>query len=235
MRALQLRTLAVVVGLALAPWTWVVANTAYMLAIRDGGDDSDGASGLALMAAHPTLGHVSVLAVMVGGILVVPAVLGFYRIAGDRAGVVVGGGLMVAGYICYAGIGASSALQQTMADYGGPVDDFAAVIDASYADPWTLWTFLLFVLGNLVGTLLLAGGLWRSRTTPRWVPVAIAAWPVLHVVGLVALPNEVPQVVGAVLQALGFGRCALVLARGGPRTDRAEHVIPPGRTPAGAR
>lgn len=45
--------------------------------------------------------------------------------------------------------------------------------------------------------------------------VAIGVWPVLHVLGLVFLPNEVPQVVGAVSMAVGFAGCALALLRRG--------------------
>ena len=39
------------------------------------------------------------------------------------------------------------------------------------------------------------------------------AWPPLHVVGLAFFGNEVPQVIGAVLQAIGFAGCAVVLLR----------------------
>ena len=73
--------------------------------------------------------------------------------------------------------------------------------------------FALFALGNLVGTLLLAIGLLRSRAVPVWAAVGILLWPVLHVVGLAFFGNEVPQVVGAITQAIGFGACALVLLR----------------------
>lgn len=215
MRARRLRDVTVVAGLALAPWCWVVANTAYMFSIRDGGSDEDGAGTIELMAAHPSLTRTAVVAVVIGGILVVPAVLGFYRLAGDRLAVVTGGGLMAAGYICYGGIGASGFLQLAMAEHGGPASDFAAAIDASMTDPWSMWTFLLFVLGNLVGTLVLAIGLWRSHVAPTWVPVAILCWPLLHVFGLAFMPNEVPQVVGAILQACAFGACALLVHRDG--------------------
>lgn len=75
------------------------------------------------------------------------------------------------------------------------------------------WAFLLFVLGNLVGTLVLAIGLLRSGSAPRWAALAIASWPPLHVLGLALLPNEGPQVVGATLQALGFAGCAVALWR----------------------
>ena len=56
-----------------------------------------------------------------------------------------------------------------------------------------------------------AVGLLRSRAVPVWAALGIAAWPPLHVVGLVFFGNEVPQVIGAVLQAVGFAGCAGVL------------------------
>jgi hypothetical protein len=216
MKALRLRKASVIVGLALVPWCWVVANTAYMLAIRDGGSDQDGASTIALMAAHPGLTRMSLTAALIGGILIVPAVLGFFRLAGDRLAVVIGGGLMVAGYVCYAGVAATGLLQLAMAEHGGPVADFAAAIDASMADPWGMWTFLLFILGNLGGTTTLAIGLWRAHVTPTWVPIGLLCWPALHVFGLIAMPNEVPQVVGAVIQACAFVACARYVAAAEP-------------------
>ncbi|GAA1626760.1 hypothetical protein [Georgenia ruanii] len=214
-RARRLRDLVVVVGLVLAPWCWVVANTAYMVAIRDGGSDEDGAASLALAAEYPGLMRVAAVAVILGGILVVPAVAGFYRLAGDRLAVVIGGGLMAAGYICYGGVGPTTLLQIAMAEHGGPVADFAAAIDAGMADPWGMWPFLLFVLGNLGGTLVLAIGLWRGRVAPTWVPVALMCWPLLHVLGLIFMRNEVPQVVGAIIQAAGFAACARLVHRAG--------------------
>lgn len=101
-----------------------------------------------------------------------------------------------------------------MAEHGGDPDLFASVIDAGQADLTTLWVFLLFVLGNLVGTTIVGVGLLLSRQVPRWAAVGILCWPPLHVIGLVFFGNEIPQVVGAVLQALGFLGCAITLARG---------------------
>ena len=90
--------------------------------------------------------------------------------------------------------------------------DYAAVIDASQAEPWTTWVFLMFVAGNLVGTTLFAIGLLRSRAVPVWAALCILAWPPFHVIGLAVFGNEIPQVIGAVLQALGFAGCAAVLS-----------------------
>jgi hypothetical protein len=216
-----------VLGMLLAPWGFVITNLCYALAIRDGGNDSTGAEAIAVFGAHPTLVRVGVTAGMIGCILLVPAVSGLFRLApsgqvrGGRA-VLVGGSLMIAGYICYFAVLQSSFVVLAMAELGGDPSRFAAAIDTSQADPWPLWVFGLFVLGNLVGTTVLAIGLLRSRAVPIWAAIAIGLWPPLHVLGLVIFGNEVPQVIGAVLQALGFGGCGVVLAtRPQPSPDLA--------------
>ena len=150
---------------------------------------------------------------MIGWLLIVPAVLGALRLAPESWAAMGGGSLMIAGYICYFGVLASNFLVIAMAQRGGPLADYAAVIDASQAHPSTTWVFLLFVLGNLGGTLVFALGLIRSRAVPVWAAVSIMLWPPLHVIGLAVFGNEVPQVIGAVLQALGFAGAALGLLR----------------------
>ncbi|MFT4166566.1 MAG: hypothetical protein QM650_15105 [Microlunatus sp.] len=212
MRAGALGHWALVAGMLLAPWGFAITNLCYAVAIRGGGSDSTGAESIALFGAHPTLVRVGVTAGMIGCILLVPAVLGLFRLAPASTAVLVGGSLMIAGYICYFAVLHSSFIVVAMAGLGGDPTRFAAAIDASQADPWPLWVFLVFVLGNLVGTLVLAIGLLRSRAVPTWAAIAIGLWPPLHVIGLVFFGNEVPQVIGAVLQALGFAGCALVLA-----------------------
>ena len=99
-----------------------------------------------------------------------------------------------------------------MAEHGGPLADYAAVIDASQSDPWTAWVFPIFIVGNLLGTLLFAIGLLRSRTVPVWPPILIMLWPPLHVSGLI-IGGEVLEVLGAVLQAIGFAGIAAAVLR----------------------
>lgn len=102
-----------------------------------------------------------------------------------------------------------------MAERGGPLADYAALIDTGQGDPWTVWVFPIFVLGNLLGTLLFAIGLLRSRAVPAWSAILIMLWPPLHVIGLI-IGGEVLEVIGAVLQAIGFaGIAAAVLRRPG--------------------
>jgi hypothetical protein len=197
----------------LAPWGFVVTNAAYAWAIRDGGGDASGAEALALAGAYPVLLRVGLVAGLLGCLLLVPAVLGAFRLAPASRLVLAGGSLMIAGYVCYFGVLASNFSILAMAERGGPIADYAAVIDASQSDSWSTWVFLLFIAGNLIGTLVFAIGLLRSRAVPVWAAVGILLWPPLHVIGLAVVGNEVPQVIGAVLQAFGFAGCAAVLLR----------------------
>ena len=200
-------------ALVLAPWGFLVANGAYAWAIRNGGSDETGADALALSAAHPLLLRVVLVAGMVGCLLLVPAVLGAFRLAPTSRLVLAGGSLMIAGYVCYFGVLTTSFGTIAMAERGGPMAIYAAVIDASQADPFAGWIFPLFIVGNLLGTALFAMGLLVSKSVPAWAALGILMWPVLHVVGLIFFGNEVPQVIGALLQVIGFAGCAAVLLR----------------------
>ena len=118
---------------------------------------------------------------MLGCLLLVPAVLGVFRLAPTSRLVLAGGSLMIAGYIGYFAVLNGSLTTLAMAEHGEPVETFAAVLDASQAEPWGAVVFLLFVVGNLIGTALLAVGLLVSRAVPVWAAVGILAWPPLHV------------------------------------------------------
>lgn len=202
------RRVGTALAMVLAPWGFVITNASYAWAIRDGGSDATGADALALAGGYPVLLRVGLVAGMLGCLLLIPAVLGAFRLAPTSRLVLAGGSLMIAGYVCYFGVLGTNFTILAMAERGGPLAEYAAVIDASQADPWSTWVFLLFVAGNLLGTLLFAVGLLRSRAVPVWAALGILLWPPLHVIGLALFGNEVPQVIGAVLQALGFVGCA---------------------------
>jgi hypothetical protein len=197
-------------GLAVALWTGpaalAVTNFLYAMATRDGGSDETGAEALKLAADHPTAARALLAFGLVGSILMVPVALGAVRLIGQRAARLgfIGGTLMAAGYICYFGILLSNPIIVSMAEHGGPLGDFAAVIDDSQGAAYAFWPFPLFVLGNLVGTFILGLALLRSRVVPVWAAAGVMAWPPLHILGLFVLGNEWPEVVGAVIQAIAF-------------------------------
>ncbi len=209
------RRVAGAVALVVAPWGFVAANSAYAWATRNGGDDFSGAHALALTEKHASSLEVAVLSAMIGCLLVVPALLAAMRLLRDSAPrlSLFAGASMILGYMCYFGVLTPNFTTLAMAAHGGPMKDYAAVIDASSSYGSAAFMFILFAFGNLIGTLLLAIAVFRSRgVVPAWAAVLIAMWPVLHVTGLIA-GSAWFEVTGAVLQAVGFAALAGVVLR----------------------
>lgn len=203
-----MRRVGTALAMILAPWGFVVANACYAVATRHGGSDETGSAALALVRSEPTLMRVAVTAAMIGCVLITPAILGamaLTRIRANRLGFVAGA-LMIGGYVAYFGVAMSDLTMQAMAARGGPMGDYAAVLDAA-SNATTPW-FVLFAAGNLLGTLLLGIALLRARTAPVWAGAALCCWPVLHVTGLIA-GTEWFEVAGAVIQAAGFAALAV--------------------------
>ena len=120
--------------------------------------------------------------------------------------------LMVLGYICYFGVSFSN--YDTVALATGHVDA-AVALAASPSQTWGLAFFLLFVLGNLGGTLLLGlaailGG--RRVGVPRWAGILILGWPVGHIVNI-AGGGEWFAVAGDVLEVIGLTLVAAAALR----------------------
>lgn len=207
----RVRRIAGAAALVVAPLGPLLANTGYAWATRHGGSDATGAEALALATGNTTLLRVVLVAALVGCLLLVPAVIAGMRLTRPRAPwlSLTGGSLMIGGYVCYFGVVMTNFDVLAMVEVGGPDGTFARVLDASSADPATLWVFLLFVVGNLLGTALFGVALLRSRAVPVLAAIGVLAWPVLHVTGLVA-GSEWFEVTGAALQAAGMTVTAVV-------------------------
>jgi len=149
---------------------------------------------------------------MVGSLLMVPAVLGAMRLVRVRAAWLglIGGVLMIGGYICYFAMVFQSFTTTAMALRGGPLADYVAVLDATAHYPLTVWVIPLFILGNIVGTFLLGLALLRARAVPAWAAYGVMAWSVLDVAGLV-VGNEIVEVTRAVLQGIGLAAVGIRL------------------------
>jgi hypothetical protein len=210
-----LRRFGLAAGALLAPWFILACNVGWAMAQADGASDATGADSLAAAAAHPDLLHNVVLFGMIGALLMIPAALGAARIAGAGRLSFIGGTLVAAGYVCYLAVLMSDLTTLAMVRVGGPMADFARVLDTRQEFAAGTWVFLLFVLGNIVGTFLLGLALWRSRAVPRWAAAAIMAWPLLHITGLVA-GTEWIEVAGAIVQGAGFAAVGVQLLRGKP-------------------
>jgi hypothetical protein len=133
------RRLGCAAAMVVGPWGFVITNACYAYAIRNGGSNLTGADALALTAATPPVVRVMLVAGMLGCLLLIPAVLGAFRLAPTSRLVLAGGSSMIAGYVCYFAVLNSNFTILAMAARGGPLADYAAVIDASQAEPWSTW------------------------------------------------------------------------------------------------
>lgn len=210
-RSVGFRRRATAVAMVVGAAGPLVANTAYAWATRAGGDDSTGANTLALYSAHATAVEIATVAVLVGVMFLVPGLLGVLRLvrtSTPRLGLtaVV---LMVAGYVAYVSMNGANLLDTALGQRGL---DAADAIEAAQTAPASAPFGLVFIVGNLLGTLLLAVAVLRTRALPRLAGVGLLAWPVLHVAGLVA-GTEWFEVAGAALQLVGLAVLATVASR----------------------
>ena len=210
----RFRRLGTATGLVVGPLGFLAANTTYAWTTRHGGDDLTAQHAISLYGAHPTATRVAITAVMVGALFIVPGLLGAMRVLRTSSPKLslFAGVTMIAGYICYFGVVAATFQELAMVEHGLTGPAAAKAIDAGQSDVWSVWIFLLFVLGNLVGTLVLGIAMIRSHVVPLWAALGVMAWPVLHVTGLVA-GTEWFEVAGAAFQVVGFAVLARVVAR----------------------
>jgi len=82
---------------------------------------------------------------------------------------------MLTGYVCYLGMVALGVPALAMAPAGGHEAAFAHVIDVSRDDATTVWMFVLFVLGNLIGTFLVGLALLRRHAVAAWAAIGVLA------------------------------------------------------------
>jgi hypothetical protein len=72
---------------------------------------------------------------------------------------------------------------------------------------------VVFVLGHVLGTILLGIAFWRTGVVPRWAALATIAAQPLHFLAAVILANHTLDLVGWGLNALGFAAASLAILR----------------------
>ncbi|WP_433159690.1 hypothetical protein [Kribbella sp. CA-247076] len=70
-----------------------------------------------------------------------------------------------------------------------------------------------FVLGHVIGTILLGIAMWRSQLVPRWAAVATAISQPIHFVAAVVVVSHTLDLVGWGLQAVGFAAVGWAILR----------------------
>lgn len=188
----------------------LVCNVTYAIAVGDGvGDQGTSSQTLDFYAAHPGALHVATMLALVGSLLAIPGLLAALKLLRGSILALVAVVLMIAGYVSYFGVNFTNwdtlALAQT-------APERADVLDASMAQGAPTVFFLLFVVGNLLGTLLLGIALIRSRRVPWVAGVLVIGWPVGHVTNLL-VGSEWFAVAGGALEVAGLVMVAAAILR----------------------
>ncbi len=132
--------------------------------------------------------------------------------------------LLVPGYLAMSSLVAGDA-----ALYFGAKNDLDPSVVAKMYDelhPTVMVGIGIFVVGHVLGTVLLGIAAIRSRVLPMWAGVALAGCQPLHFFALVIIGNQPLDVIAWSLNSVVFGMLALVWLRGDrpvfPGTSGAE-------------
>lgn len=204
------------VALPLALMLQLACNTVYAIVSTESGLSDLGApeETLEFYGRYPGQFTVAIIFAMLGGLVMIPGLLTALRILRPykprlALWAVV---MMIAGYVCYFGIAMSGFDTLALAFASLPPEVVPATMEQSSA---AIPFFIMFVIGNLLGTALLALAVLLSRGLPRWAGVLIFGWPVGHVINVFLGGGEWFAVAGGALEICGL----LVLAGVALRTD----------------
>lgn len=214
------RRTASALALPLAFACQLVMNAVYAWAAGDGGGDTGGgAEALAFYGAHADAIQIGLVFSLIGGFLTLPGVLAALRMLRPTRPrlSLIAGILMIVGYVSYFGIAFTTFDSIALAQHGV---DAGAAMDAAQQNPVALPFFLVFVVGNLLGTLLLGLAVILSRDLPWYAGALIIGWPVGHIVNITG-GGEWFAVAGGALEVAGLA----IVAAAALRTSNREWAL----------
>lgn len=206
------------VALPLAFAFQLVCNAIYAWVSSESGlsDTGGGAETIEFYGRYPTAFLLMTAFALVGVLVMIPGLLAGLRVlrpSKPRLGLwaVV---LMLAGYVSYFGIVMTNFDTLGLAQYAldHPGFDAGAILDASQASPVQMVFFALFVIGNLIGTLLLGLAVILSRSLPWYAGALIICWTLGHIINI-AGGGEWFAVAGGALEVIGLSMIAATALR----------------------
>lgn len=169
---------------------------------------------LTLVHAHPDSWLVAGSLFLVAGLAWLVAGVGILRWFGDRSRLLGLGGLaMAAGGISLSLLDAAGIYLPGLAGSGATVEQQVSVVEHVESSAPLLVIEIVHVAGWGLGLLLVAIGLLRATSLPRWIPALL----VISLAGMVAFAQGPALVAAAAVQVLGFLGLALHLTG---ETDR---------------
>lgn len=175
--------------------------------------ETDTAGTLAAIARHPTAQEAVVWLGTVMTFTMVPAVLAAARLARRRRPTLtmIAVAVNLIAYLGATPLIAGDLMAQVAARPEFDQATLGPYLDAVNAHPVAGVGFGAFVLGHIVGMILLGAALWR--VVPRWAGVALIVSQPLHFVAFVVLGIQALDGIAWGLTAAGFVACALAVLR----------------------
>jgi hypothetical protein len=175
-------------------------------------DTTDSGTGIVhAIAAHQHRADLTVWLGLVAVLTLVPAVLWVGRVTARTAPRLTAAALLllVPAYLSLAYLTGSDAIALYGVQHGLPPATVADMYTGVH--PVVLVSGLVFVLGHVLGTILLGAAMIRSGRVPLWAGVATLVSQPVHFVAAIVLGSHLLDLGGWGLNALGFAAVAVVV------------------------
>ncbi len=124
----------------------------------------------------------------------------------------IGAVLAVAGYSSlFFGVLPSDATALAAVQAGVDNATAAQILDQLAAHPSAAIALMLFVIGHILGTVLLGVALWKGRMVPAWAALVLIVSQPLHLVFAIVVPNGLLDAAAWSLTAVGFAAAGVAL------------------------
>jgi drug/metabolite transporter (DMT)-like permease len=127
------------------------------------------------VAADKGLYALSGILSLVGALLLIPGLLGVIHLLRSRRVTLgqIGAGLVIIGAVAIAGSYVINVFEILATDEQYDRAQMAELFDDTEESAEAIPFFVMFVCGLVLGSILLAIGLWRQRAVPVWIPILL--------------------------------------------------------------
>ncbi|MGW6278730.1 hypothetical protein [Kribbella sp. NPDC055071] len=119
--------------------------------------------------------------------------------------------LVVPGYLSLPWTASSDLFTWSAGTAGLDPADITKAVEATHGSMNLAGT--VFVIGHVLGTILIGVAMWRSRIVARWAAVAVLVSQPIHFIAAIIIPNHTLDLIGWGLQAVGYAVVALAILR----------------------
>ncbi len=216
-RRLRLTALAVIAPIGPLAIAGIRAVLPYKTAEDNAGIVADVAANQSAQSTVLWLSFIASLTLVIG-VLVVSSM----AVRGAPVLGTIGAVLAVTGYSSlFFGVLPSDAAALAAAETGVDNATTTQILDQMAAHPSTAIALMLFVIGHILGTVLLGVALWKGRLVPAWAALVLIVSQPLHLIFAVVVSNGLLDAAAWSLTAVGFAAAGAALVRTHSRASSA--------------